>query len=133
MNNKIIIAKNGFNALTETNPDNLIFSSEYNTLKYNINGNLSLTIVGNGTLQTTTSDVTHNLGYYPFFIVFVNDPDNSNQYNIAPRNQSIFTTTDTADAYAIDTNTIRFRFSYSGSATKTQAFYYKIFKNRLGF
>lgn len=132
MTNKIVIAKTGFNALAETNPNNLIFSSDYNTLKYSLSGNLSITIVGTGSLQTLTSDVAHNLGYYPFFVAYVNDPDFSNQYNIAPRYQSTIPLTDYAEAYSIDENTIRFRFGYSGSSTRVQVFYYKIFKNNLG-
>ncbi len=38
--NKIIIAKPQFSALTETNPDNLAFSSDYETLKYYASGSV---------------------------------------------------------------------------------------------
>jgi len=69
MSQKIVITKAGFNALTETDPDNLIFSSDYATLKYYSSGTLSLSI-SSGDNEDETS-VAHNLGYKPFFVVFL--------------------------------------------------------------
>lgn len=39
---KIVISKPGFNVLTETNPNNLIFSSDYNTFKYGVSGTVTI-------------------------------------------------------------------------------------------
>jgi len=44
MTNKIVVAKEGYNALTETNPNNLYFSSDYNTLKYYKSGSQTVTV-----------------------------------------------------------------------------------------
>ncbi len=67
--NKVIVAKPGFNAKTETNPDNLKFSSDYNTLKYYFSDTFLMT----GVTGTTNVSIAHNLGYVPFHIVFCND------------------------------------------------------------
>ena len=130
---KIVIAKTGYNALTETNPNNLIFTSDYSTLKYSIDGSDSITIVGNGSLQSSSVDIAHNLGDYVYFIVYVNDPTNTGQYNRAPRDQGAFASVDGAYAYLTNVNTLRLIFYYNGASTLTQTFYYKIFKNKLGF
>lgn len=69
---KIVISKVGYNVLTETDPNNLIFSSDYNTLKYYASGLLNLTFTGNGAIDQSTY-VTHNLGYEPYFEAYVKD------------------------------------------------------------
>jgi len=75
MSYKIVVSKPGYNVLTETDPDNLIFSSDYGTLKYHSSG--SLTIVVSSTANvfySLTNNVLHNLGYLPFTVVFGNQP-----------------------------------------------------------
>jgi hypothetical protein len=71
MTQKIVIAKPGFNAKTETLPYNLIFSSDYNTLKYDITGSISLQIDGGGGDIADGDSITHNLGYYPYVEAYV--------------------------------------------------------------
>jgi hypothetical protein len=72
MTQKIVISKSGFNALTESDPNDLVFSSEYNTLKYDISGSIRITIPANGS-PFTREDVivSHNFGYKPFFTAFI--------------------------------------------------------------
>lgn len=72
MSRKIILAKSGFNALTETDPNNFIFHSDYNTFK----------IVAQGTLENqtvnadpTTFTLTHGKSYTPNFYAFCLFPD----------------------------------------------------------
>jgi hypothetical protein len=84
---KLIIAKPTFNALTETDPDNLQFSSEYNTLKYATQGTIQLA-VNQATYyysehidfpsmwlyyQYAYTSIDHNLGYKPFFAGYAID------------------------------------------------------------
>src|SRR3990167_760238 len=95
MSNKVVIAKPGFDALTETDPDNLIFSSDYNTLKYDTLGTTSLTInfadyyadevvgdpieIGHIYYHYKVVEVAHNLGYVPFFVGYFLDYPASGQ------------------------------------------------------
>ena len=133
MTQKLIISKDTYNVLTESEVDNLIFSSDYNTLKYYVSGNVSLTITGDGTLQTVETTVSHNLGYIPFFIVYVNDPENTSRYNIVPYNFSFITIVRYANAYSTTTQLIfQFKANYTGGTNRTVTFYYKIFKNNTG-
>lgn len=62
------ISKSGFNVLTETDPDNLTFTSEYPTLKYATSGSVQISFSGNGSPVTT--QITHSLGYRPFFLAY---------------------------------------------------------------
>jgi len=68
----LVIAKSGFNAFTETNPNNLIFDSRWGTLKYFDEDITQITIgaatpAANVLVVDETVLATHNLGYYPFF------------------------------------------------------------------
>jgi hypothetical protein len=131
MTQKIVVAKPGYDANTETNPDNLVFSSDYNTLKYYLDGNASITIAGDGTLKTSTTEITHDLGYVPFFIVYVNDFVNSpSKYNIVPFLNGTVVETINAEAWA-DTTKIYLRMTNKSNSTYTANFYYKIFRNNL--
>lgn len=69
---KLAIAKPGFNALTETNPNNLIYDSRWGTFKYFVEGTKTINVPsgspGAGVSLIHEEVVyTHNLGYYPFF------------------------------------------------------------------
>ena len=79
MANKIIIPKAGYSALDDLDPDNIIFSSDYDTLKYDTLGETSLTVNFADYYHSESSgpfdivyyhrkvvEVTHNLGYVPF-------------------------------------------------------------------
>ncbi len=131
MSNKLIITKPGFNALTETDPNNLIFSSDYNTLKYDISGSANVNWTDNGTIYTTT--VAHNLGYIPFFVAFVLEGGSSVIYNTVPNNNTTLAGEDYIDAYVDETNIYFKVHKNQGTGhTGTETFYYKIFKNNLG-
>ena len=81
MSNKIVIAKAGYNAETETDPNNLIFSSDYNTLKYSTTGSTAVHIPANGSpFETDYTIATHSVGYYPFFTAFTNLSSGSGTY-----------------------------------------------------
>lgn len=68
MTQKIIVSKPGYDARTETNPDNLIFSSDYNTLKYYVNGGVDIAVyVDTEGYYSFTKEIIHGLGYKPFF------------------------------------------------------------------
>ena len=132
MSKKVVISKSGYDATSETDPDNLIFSSDYNTLKYYKSGNESITINGDGSDQSTTESVYHGLGYVPFFIAYVNDfVNNTTKYYIAPFYSSTISVTREAFVWA-DENYIYFKMRNKSSSNYTANFYYKIFRNSLG-
>lgn len=133
----LAVAKSGENALTATNPDDFNFHSSYATLKYATSGTYSMTVS-----NTTVHTIAHNLGYTPVFVAFVNDLQSliSGGYALLPyyfgRSSIPSPSRDIAAwAYADDTN-IYLKAWYQPNAvgtSKTFTFYYKIFKNRLGF
>jgi hypothetical protein len=133
----LAVSREGYNVLTETNPDNFQFHSKYPTLKYYSEGTYTMTVS-----NTTVYPVYHGLGYVPVFIGFVNDIAGifTSSYAIAPYywgrsiiyqpNQDIG-----AFVYA-DANYLYLKAYYQPNAVglqKTFTFYYKIFKNNLGF
>lgn len=71
MSQKIVIVKDGFNALTETNPKNIKFSSDYGTLKYLVKANASISFNANTGAISAKGIYSHNLGYFPYTEVFV--------------------------------------------------------------
>ena len=137
MTRKIVITKPGFDALTETDPNNMIYSSEYDTLKYHISSTKTVTVASTGTGTTptvTTKSVAHGLGYAPFFIAYIDRI--SPGYSICPAQLSGFQLPSTeiyfqASAY-VDSTNIYFRVLSLNSASGDFIFPYKIFRNRLG-
>lgn len=129
--NKIIIAKDGFNALTETNPNNLMFSSDYNTFKYDISGTDTYTITS-GSTSGEHVIYTHNLGYIPFFAVYANDePSFSTRYYSLPYSFADAFVYDHRFVYATSTQII-FRYENTGFGININlTFAYKVFKNNL--
>ena len=130
---KAKISKPGFNVLTETNPDNLIFSSDYNTLKYYASGNNNVSLNGNGSTQRAQVTIVHNLGYIPFFECFVNSGSN---YFVIPRTENTASpnTFLYASAYADTTNlylVLQINWAMGNNAVVNYA--WKIYKNNLGF
>lgn len=132
MTYKIKISKPGYNVLTETDPNNLIFSSDYNTLKYFASGSASVS-VGSGSYTHTQEEViyTHNLGYYPVFFVFA-EINGDGLYHPLPLSFAdagiaihdfIYTTT-TQIIYRSETASI-----YGATTSYDIDLYYKIFKN----
>lgn len=125
--NKLIVAKSGYNAKTETNPNNLVFSSDYNTLKYYLNGSYEMT----GVTGNTSKTIAHNLGYVPFYIVYCNDwVAQPTYYGLTEYFFGLGGRTQRAKAYVDDTNLYLILDLGSGTAV-TVKWYYKIFKNNL--
>lgn len=142
MTNKIIIAKPGKNALTETDPNNLIFSSDYNTLKYFASGSLTVSVnASTNTFYHVENSVVHDLGYLPFYVTFAYQPKNMTGY--APVGISYSFSDDgplnswyrhlkawvTSNRLYVAAEGLRKIAGDSYTAT----FYYKIYKNNLGF
>lgn len=126
MTQKIVISKPTYNALTETNPDNLIFSSDYDSLKYYVEGTTDLVVAG----ADAETNITHSLGYIPFFIVYVNYVPLSTDYSTVPFYFADAGSYTHVNAYA-DTTKLYFTVK-TNSASGTLTFKYKIFRNTLG-
>ncbi len=137
MTQKIIISKAGYNVLTETDSNNLIFSSDYNTLKYHTSGSFSIDIDINNTDTTEVESIAHNLGYVPFFTVFIKHQTNylpaceyhtTVGYGFGEGVYRAFTTWATSSTLYVQV--------YSDADgvvdTYTADFRYKIFRNNLG-
>lgn len=137
---KIVVAKTGFNALTETDPNNLAYSSQYNTLKYYASGSLTINVNASAnTFYSLTNNVTHNLNFLPFAVVFGNQPKNMTGYAPLALNYS-FTDDGVGNTWFRHlrfwvTSTKLFvgaeglRIVSGDSYTAT--FYYKIYRNKL--
>ena len=125
--NKLRIAKSGYNVLTETNLDNIIFDSSYNTLKYYLSGSVDLVVAG----SDAETEITHGLGFVPFFVVYVNLYGGDNEYyNMCPGKFADAGVYDYAQAY-IDNQKLYLKV-YTNSASNTFNFRYKIFRNNTG-
>lgn len=72
MSYEIVVSKPGNNVLTTTAPDDLIYSSQYNTLKYHAQGSISVTLTA-GTPSVGLGTINHNLGYFPFYGAYAQD------------------------------------------------------------
>ena len=127
------VSKAGKNALTATDPDDYIFLSGYNTLKYSFAGSTTITIVGDGSDKTTEVSVAHELLYTPYFTCFVDDfvnfPDQ--RYALAPYSNNTISLTRQSEVY-IDGTNIYLKMFNTSSNTYTGKFYYKVYKNNLG-
>ena len=146
MTQKIIISKAGYNILTETNVNNLIFSSDYNTLKYATTGTINVT--GNYADYYHTvaavppffpatywnraeATVAHGLGYTPYFSGYMEGTAFRAQ---TPIYFGDFIYSGYHSVYA-DSNylyfTAVFNAEYS-TGTYSFTYYYRIFKNNTG-
>lgn len=118
--------------LTETNPNNLIFSSDYNTLKYFATYSNTITFTPSITNTTETVTITHNLGYPPYVESFVKDWTGA--YHPIPSVSSGASTTTIIGVYVTST-TVVLRVEMVGFDGSTQySHYFKtfLFKNSLG-
>lgn len=129
------VAKPGHNVLKTKDPNNLIFSSDYNTLKYFQNGQIALNVNEPvTTLYTVKTNIAHNLGYFPFAIVYAQDNIMANpqplgrfQLGSGAYRQFYYYMT-TTNIYFVATG-------YTGTISGdsyTVNFYYKVFSNNLG-
>ena len=65
------VAKTGINALTNSDPEKMIFDSQYGTLKYFDKKGVNITFDASTGDISAKGELTHNLSYYPFCEVFV--------------------------------------------------------------
>lgn len=136
MSQKIIITKPTFNAVFETNPKNIIFSSDYGTLKYSavINQVISFNAAAPDLHISATGIYTHSLGYYPYCEVFarvyIGSP--SGNYEYCPFAGSGATVLYSA-TYRITTTTIQVYGQINGTSSSIWVFDFMIFlfKNNL--
>ena len=129
---KIALAKPTHSVIGETDPRNIIFSSDYGTLKYYATGTFSIYIDGDlcGNLESVGwNTVNHNLGYYPFIEIYVGNPIGSYEY--CPTKSGGASTYWDID-YIITTTYFRVYVSIGGFGTQpTFYFKYFIYKNDL--
>jgi hypothetical protein len=120
------IAKPGKNVLTTDDPRDLIFSSDYGTLKYFETGDLTITL---NSVDNGTTSYTHNLNYYPYFEVYLLNP--LGEWEYCPTINGGATTTWTA--YVLVTTTeLKVYILTTGFTESTEfRFKYFIYKNDL--
>lgn len=124
MTQKIVVSKAGINAGTATNPNDLTYSSDYNTLKYHQSGTVVLEPGGADVIGT----VAHNLGYKPFFSAFVNTF--TPNFNMIPGRFSDAGNYTHADGW-VDDNKLYLKIS-TNSSSGTFTFRYFVFRNNTG-
>lgn len=126
------ISKAGINVGTATNPNDFIFSSSYNTLKYYTSGSIPLTIGSISTPTITEGTVSHNLGFFPFYEAYVNISGSPNYYLASYGSAAVGGKYFIAQAFC-GTGSLYFKIDTNNhSGTETYILYYKIFKNNLG-
>lgn len=132
--NKLVVAKPGYDARYETNPQNLQFSSDYGTLKYFSKQQSIVTYNDDGITLSGRNIITHNLGYYPyveaFVRVYIGSP--ANNYEPVPFKGSGATQLYDA-SYIIKQNTIEMYGQNTGGTSATWNFDFLVFiyKNNL--
>lgn len=149
MTNVILVAKTGYNVLTETSTDNFNYRSDYDTLKYETTGEIVVdvdkanyyhTVAGSPPIFPTTyyhrkvETVAHGLGYTPYFAAYFIDGAGTGKDIQVPYLFGDFIYTASVSAYADSTN-ISFLVQFvndSNSGTTNVTFRYRIFKNDLG-
>lgn len=135
MSQVIKISKAGNNVVTETDPDDLIYSSDYNSLKYYLSGGTTISITGDGSEKTSEVTISHNLGYVPYFIVYSDGPNLfSGSYSIVPyysENNPSAGNKVYCEAFCGTAN-LTLKFTNKSANSYTANFYYKIYRNILG-
>ncbi|MFA7000358.1 MAG: hypothetical protein WC241_04580, partial [Candidatus Paceibacterota bacterium] len=127
----IKISKPGKDVLKTNMPDDLIFSSEYGTLKYFLTDTLTISTTIDELEDIEVAVYNHNLGYYPYFEAYVLNWDN-NWQPIPIIHLGASTSTD-YNVYITKTQ-LRFRVkwtAYTIGTTQTAIFKFFIFKNNL--
>lgn len=136
MTHKIRTSEAGYNAVTETDPNKLTFSSDYNTLKYDISGYVDVVYNWEADPITyVTGSVAHNLGYEPFFYVLVDATNGGTTFEFTPKLHRPMLAAHSFYAYTT-TTTLYFVTEMWGDGStdnKTARFRYFIFRNNLGF
>ncbi len=125
------ISKPGKDVLKTNMPDDLIFSSEYGTLKYFISDTITISTVIDELEDINIGSYTHNLGFYPYYESYVLNWDGKWQpVPIIHTGASTFTI---YNVYATKTQLL-FRvkwIAYTIGSTQTATFKFFIFRNDL--
>lgn len=130
MSQKIVISKSAFNVLTETDARNLVFSSDYASLKYYVEGSVNVS-GGDG---VTTVEVNHSLGYIPFFAAYIGVlgvGGDTDDYCMVPFIFASGASSFIGSCWA-DANKLYFQIEHDLGTTPSATFYYKIFRNSTG-
>lgn len=122
----IVVVKDGYNALTENDPNNKTIDTRYDTLKYFMSGSTTLTASGSD-VETT---ITHGLSYNPMFFVYADKFSPGTSFSMLPLRYLSFTFYGYLEAWAYGNDKIYIKMK-TNSASNTFNLYYKIFKNQL--
>ncbi len=128
MAHKIVVSKPGYDADTETDPNNLIYSSDYDSLKYYASGEVEIDMSTSENIEVT---VVHNLGYVPFFVAYSNYMPLVTDFSHLPFYFAEFGGWFTMDVYST-TTTLFFTIKRSFTVENTFTVAYKIFRNNTG-
>lgn len=128
MSQKIIVSKAGSNVLTESNLNNFIFHSDYNTFKIIATGTVSFTV----TAGTSVGDFTlsHGLSYTPLIYAFGKKDSDANaivpneefDYNSDPTGNFVF------DRVSADGTNIHFYLTNADASDHTYTLRYYLFE-----
>ena len=122
---KVALSKPTYPVIGETDPRNLIFSTEYGTLKYEAKSSIILTLEDSSFGDSIP--FTHNLGYVPFVEVYMGNP--GGDYEYCPVNGSGATVL-WSSTFRVTTTQIIFSVESTGFFNDTDfTFLFFIFKN----
>ncbi len=149
MSQVVAVSKVGENVLTATDPNDFIFHSDYDTLKYFAQGTTTLTVdqadfyAFNPGIPPIIPDtwshykagfITHGLGYVPYFVGYLPDLPVANAAIQAPFAFGDFVFFSYLAVYA-DDDKIYFVAHFNSTSNSGDVdidFAYRIFKNNLG-
>jgi hypothetical protein len=121
----IKVSKTG-KEVTSTDPNDFIMNSEWGTIKF-LKWGTATKVVGSSSSESVT--ITHNAGFYPMVLLFVElTPDSGNWYvapfsdaKIAP--EDVYISSDINDTYSSQ-NSFTFKIINTIAASKTVKYYY---------
>jgi len=119
MAQKIVISKSGYNALTETEPRNLIFNSSLNHLKTANSGTITKTLAGGA---NTSQNVAHGLSVLPLVIGFFRQSGQAEWYITMSAAAAVIFSRPLIDlnvAVGVDATNITFYFINDNAAQRT--------------
>lgn len=127
MTQVIRVSKEGKNVGTVSDPNDLSYASDYNTLKYYASGTTNVVPISGQAWGT----VAHNLGYVPFFVAYASGlaPD-TDAFSMCPQTLDAMIVYYHYDAFA-GTSNLFFRVD-TNDPFGTVTFRYFIFRNNLG-
>ncbi len=141
----LAFSKSGINVLTATDPDDFVFHSGYDSLKYYSQGTVTMNVNLANYYNTftcftdtiyehyTVSEVSHNLGYVPYFVGYMFDFPSSGDAIQLPYAFGDACAYANINVYATTTK-LYFAAHHTGgnSGTQTFKFSYRIFRNNVG-